>query len=364
MDKNIIWKFLAGELSSDEAIKLMHWVSLSDENKKMFSKTKLLWMASKSFTNEPTSDQKEDFARLTARIDFEDNNDLNARALSDFTSDRKPAWQVVFKVAAVILLIYCLSVSFIIIKDKNKKAYTQVTTRKGKQSEVILADGTHIWLNSESSIKYPVKVNGSKVNVFLNGEAYFEVHKNPNRKFIVNTGEIKIAVLGTSFNVKAYDDEETIETTLEEGKISISGKIAQKQLSKPIILEPNQRIIFNRNSSGYKLAEVNSEEQEDSLQVTGSASVELTLHAETRLYTSWKDGVLSFKNERFEVLAEKMERWFNVRIIIESPELKETRYTGVFEKESIERALKALSMSLPFKYEIDQDIVTIKQKRE
>ncbi len=364
MDKNLIWKFLAGELEPEEVEKLFQWVSLNDENRKTFSEIKLLWMATNPGNQDISAMQKEDLERLTARIDFEDKDKSKTGNISQYIHSGKAIWPKVFKVAAVVLLIYSLSVSLIIMSKKDNGSYTKVSTRRGKQSEVILADGTHIWLNSESTIQYPVNVNSSEVNVYLTGEAYFDVHKNPERKFIVNAGELKISVLGTSFNVKSYEDEETIEATLEEGKISITGKIAQKELTKPLILEPNQRAIFNRKSKAYKIAQINSDDQVDSLQGQDRPSVELTLHAETKLYTSWKDGVLSFKNERFEDLAEEMERWFNVQIIIEYEYLKDARYTGVFENESIERALKALSLSLPFEYEIDQDIVIIKKKRE
>jgi ferric-dicitrate binding protein FerR (iron transport regulator) len=238
-----------------------------------------------------------------------------------------------------------------------------VITKRGKQTEIYLPDGTHVWLNSESSLKYPNKLFKNKVDVFLEGEAYFDVTKLKGRDFTVNVGEIEITVQGTSFNVKAYKNEKTIETTLDEGKITVTNKNKSKQEFKPVIMRPNQHLVINSSDNIYKLFNLSYNKAPTDTQ-NPVQTRNIDIKKGTTIFTAWKDGVLIFKNKRFEDLEKELERWYDVQIIIRDSVLKEARYTGIFEKESLETALKALSLSLPFKYTITPDSVIIKPNNE
>ncbi|HJZ39943.1 MAG TPA: FecR domain-containing protein, partial [Bacteroidales bacterium] len=270
----------------------------------------------------------------------------------------------------VLLLIYGSGITYLHLQNNNDQEYYEIYTRRGEKSQLVLSDGTKIWINSDSHLRYPTSMNKNKVVVFLNGEAYFDVARLKGRKFIVNTSDVDITALGTSFNVKAYKADGIIETTLEEGKIQISGDLHNVKLKKSLILLPNQRVTIytqpitsqikpdNQSNIGVDDAQVKSETL---IEEPEKKDVIIQDQINTSVYTSWKDGNLQFRKERFEDLALLLERWYDVKIRITDEEIREWQYTGTFDKETIEQALTALSLSMPFRYSINKNCVTIEK---
>ncbi|MFC2138362.1 FecR family protein, partial [Bacteroidota bacterium] len=218
---------------------------------------------------------------------------------------------------------------------------------------------------------YPSNLNSNNVKIYLDGEAYFDVVKKKNRKYVINTSSINIEVLGTSFNVKSYSDENTIETTLENGTILINSASNKNRFEKAIILNPNQKATFIKNTEKIKISDIstpgkisNQKKNEKAIDKKESIKPNLVIskQIDTELYTSWKDGRMVFRKENFYTLSKKMERWYDVQITILDEDLHNWKYTGVFEKETIEQALEALSLSMPFQYEIDQNKIFITKK--
>lgn len=347
-----VWKYLSGDLSPQEEKEVVDWSIYNATNQRCFSELKLIWMATNNFKEDTTTDNRIVFDNLISRIETDSSPDNQIKK-------RKLILKHLLRVAAVIILLYSLSLSYYSFYKDKDELYTEVISKRGKLTEINLPDGTLVWLNSESSIKYPNKLSGNKVDIFLEGEAYFDVTKLKGRDFTVNAGEIEITVQGTSFNVKAYKNDKTIETTLEEGKITITNKNKSKLEFKPVIMRPNQHLIINSTDNIYKLINL-SDKKESDVTRNHVHTRNINMENSSTIFTAWKDGVLIFKNKRFEDLEKELERWYDVQIILEDPELKEVRYTGVFEKESLESALKALSLSLPFKYTITPDSVIIK----
>lgn len=366
MNKEFILKYLNGELSPADKEKLLLWIKKDESNAKLFSSIKNSWSLTRSKlagNQIPDFDINQEFELFQQKVTAQ--NGKKSIALRKHT--------IGWAAAVLILLLYGIYITVNLSHEKQDITYNTISTRKGEKSKLILADGTTIWLNSETTLRYPTKVNTKKVKLFLQGEAYFDVTKNKKREFIVKTSTIDISVLGTQFNVKSYKDDKIVETTLEKGKIAITGKVGNKTLKKPLILKPNEqaRLIINNkeievtnvkeNSLGEGTNEVkqnkNSASQPKNKDRKTEIQIDENIHSE--LFTSWKDGKLMFKSEAFEDLAVKMERWFDVKITIESEDLKTKKYTGVFEKETLEQALKALSLSLPFKYIINENHVRI-----
>ncbi len=173
--------------------------------------------------------------------------------------------------------------------------------RKGEYN-TILPDGTKVWLNSETILAFPSRFVGDErvVNV-KTGEAFFEVKHDPEHPFIVNSGQSKVKVLGTVFNLRSYPDELDKQITLIEGSVSLQLKDSESS----IVLAPGEQALVYNNDQEMKVNQVN-----------------------VQYYTAWKDGQFAFFNERLDKILKRLERWYDVEIIIEEEDVKAYRYTG------------------------------------
>ncbi|WP_303317209.1 FecR family protein [Flavivirga abyssicola] len=221
--------------------------------------------------------------------------------------------------------------------DVNETAYNYLTIPRGGQYTVQLSDGTKVWLNSDSKLKYPVNfIKGNPRTVELvYGEAYFEVtssSKNDGSKFIVHSKLQDIEVLGTKFNIKAYDDEDSTFTTLIEGSVSINNKINTKLLS------PNYQSIVNNNSPEISIVEANVSEA-----------------------IAWKNGIFSFKKLPLKDIMKTLSRWYDTEAIFTNPEIETIEFTGVLGKDQkIEDILSIITNSNNIAYDIKNNIIIFK----
>lgn len=187
---------------------------------------------------------------------------------------------------------------------------------------VSLSDGTKVWLNSKSSLRYPVEFRGDARNVTLEGEAYFEVSKNTRSPFTVKTKSGDVTVLGTHFNVNAYTEDHNFETTLAEGKVKVSAE------NESVVINPGQQArIQNR---GLKVIEV-----------------------DPSVYTAWKDGKFYFENENLKNILSKMSRWYDFNVKFEQKSIEQIKFTGIILKdEPLENLLNIVSKTSNIKYKI------------
>lgn len=353
MDINvIITKFLLGDINRQEMQVLQEWLSQSSSNRKYLTEIKRIYHALEILKNPDNINPEVAWEaiknRLSAKTNFSKKQALREKSARRITIYKK------LVVAAFFLLTISLSFTgaylYFLNKNKTVTAYNEISVPKGSKGSITLSDGSKIWLNSSTNLKYPEKFEPEFREVYLEGEAYFKIAENKNKPFYVRTSDLDIKVLGTSFNVKSYANEGTIETTLESGSLSISKKLEGKKTNQ-LVLKPNQRLTFVKSEGRILGDEIKSIRQENKMY--------LSENIDTKLYTSWKDNRLVFVDESFESLAVKMERWYNVRIIIKGDKLKQFRFTGTFEKENIEQALKALQITTRFKYSFDKNIITI-----
>jgi transmembrane sensor len=237
----------------------------------------------------------------------------------------------------------------------------EVMVSLGSKSKIKLPDGSVVNLNSGSRLTYPAFLNEKIRQVSLEGEAYFEVTTDTSRPFYVNTSDITIKVIGTSFNVKSYPESNTIETTLVSGSLEISDKAFFRHrvlnINKPVVLKPNQKAIYIKDMDRLTL----EDRKELKLEVGRSKTPKLALQdqIDPQPLTAWKDNKLIFNNEKFEDLAVKIERWYDVKITIKSLKLRKERFTGTFENETTEQVLNALMIAEPFEYIVDKNEITI-----
>jgi transmembrane sensor len=236
-------------------------------------------------------------------------------------------------------------------------AGNEIFTGSGSRTHVTLPDGTVVWLNAGSRISYEKNFGAARRTVSLIGEAFFDVAPNANSPFVIHTAHIDIRVLGTSFNVKSYPSDKTTEATLIRGSIEVS---IRNRISDRIILKPNEKLIVSNEDSSL-LAKENTIHRlgkvDPSLVVISKPTYEHNSGA--IIETSWVDNKLIFQDEEFKDLARQMERWYGITIRFDGSDKEGLRFTGTFEKETIQQALDALKLTGNFNYSIEGTQITI-----
>ena len=239
------------------------------------------------------------------------------------------------KVAAVIilpLLVYSIYITSKTLKTMplgvNQVVWQTIKTPVGMQTDFLLPDGSHVWLNAGSVFKYPVSFAKDKRQVELIGEAFFDVAKDVSHPFFVKAGKMNVEVKGTRFNVMNYLDETLTELILESGSVRLfSGDYeAQKTIA---LIKPGELAVIDNAQNQLSVNKVDIEK-----------------------YTAWKEGMLIFRDDQMDEVVRKLNRWFNVEIELQCPELKEYVYTATYRDETLPQILELLKISAPIKYNI------------
>lgn len=323
LEENIhstIIRLFSGEANTEEKKQIQEWLSQSDENRKIYTDLQEIWLSAGNKSEYNTEHAITVFRERISR------KKQQVRRLYD-----------VLKYAAIIVLLISLPVMYYIGNQSAtyNETYTTIECAMGDKSTVTLPDGSLVYLNSGTKLTFNNNFQGKFRNVSIDGEAYFSVVKNKDIPFRVKASDIEIEVLGTSFNIKAYPEENTISTTLVEGSVKISSKYQQT------IMEPSQKVVYSYDSNTMKLYKLD----------------------DTTPETEWKDGRLVFRNETLEELAVKLERWFDVDIVFADEQVKERRFTGVIERESILEAISYFGISKHVGYEINNNEIKFYTKK-
>jgi len=221
--------------------------------------------------------------------------------------------------------------------ETKKVEYNTLVVPRGGEYVLELADGTTVWMNSESELKYPVKFIGKNRKVFLEGEAYFKVAHNKKKPFVIDVNGSEVKVLGTSFNLRAYENESNIIATLVEGKIRLSTSIDNK--SSALILKPGEQ------GKVYPNGEISKKK------------------VDVRLFTSWKDGRIAFKNQTLGDLMNIIYRWYDIEVFYQNSALKDIEYTGNIKKyNDFNDVIELLEMAGLVKFEVKGRTITIREK--
>lgn len=217
---------------------------------------------------------------------------------------------------------------------KANVTYTEIAALKGQIKNVLLPDGSLVFLNSDTKLKYASTFGSKKREVFLEGEAYFDVTSDKNKPFIIHTYENTVKVLGTAFNVSAYPDENIHQISLERGKINIS-----HNNDKSLLLNPNETYLLLCDKNQAKVFKTEN----------------------VKIYSSWKDGKIIFRNQRFADMARKLERSHNLVIKLQNKQLEDYRYTGEFMiNDDITKILEIINLATTLSYHVQNDTIYIK----
>jgi len=251
----------------------------------------------------------------------------------------------IYQKVAAFLLIPIIGLGIIYwISQYNQSAgqYTETIAPRGQKSQIVLADGTKVWLNSDTKIKYPGNFSKNQRDVYLDGEAFFEVSKNEHQPFVVHTSLVNVKVLGTKFNVKAYPEENQVETSLFEGKINLlmnnssSGSPVEKEV------KPGESFVYSK--ADHQLV-ANKFPQDE--------------------INGWKKNQLIFKDDTFSNLVKKVERWYDVKVVYDEKQFNDRRLTvELNEGERLDRLMNiiSLALSVDYKYENGEIILTPKTR--
>lgn len=303
MDQKLLYKYFKGTATTDEERQILDWVDESPDNRKAFQKERMLYDIA-LFTDEKKLKKEEKKARILPIL----------------------KWSA--RIAAVVVV--ALSCGFLFRDYQyNKKAQMQtVAVPAGQRAQITLADGTRVWLNAKSTLTYASNFGRTDRNITLEGEAFFEVAKNKEIPFYVNTEKNKVRVVGTSFNVCAYKDSKEFETTLVEGIVDIYAAGNEKPIAR---LQKNE---FFADYDGK-------------LKKTVLPSYD---------YLRWKEGLYCFDDSELSHILNRLELYYNVKITVKNKKLLHHRYTAKFkEQDGVEHILKVIQKDQNFKYYINEE---------
>lgn len=243
-----------------------------------------------------------------------------------------------YKIAVSLILILSLSYfSFHRFREKPQISLNEYFANPGQVKNIILADGTKVWLNSHSLLIASEPFPKESREVMLYGEGYFEVAHNPDRPFIVKTPTLRTKVLGTHFNISAYPNDAKQEISLYEGSIELSGI---QSLRKELVVNPGQKVFYTHCNDEFNVI-----------------TTDLGKPAE------WRDGILRFYDEDLGTIAKKLERKFQTNIIIADKKTESLHFTGNFEEESLIKIIELLKEAHEFQFERYDNSIIIQSKK-
>lgn len=314
--------YLSGDIADKDREMIDEWRAESPENETLYLDNRKAWEAIMLLH------EMEQFNS------FEALNKVNTKI-----AQSTPAkwWMTIQRVAAILLLPLLVYSGYITFQNLSLKNLPEeqvmmqtVTSRQGMVTRFTLADGTKIWLNSCSELKFPTRFTGKIREVKLKGEAFFEVTKNKKQPFRVNAKELNVEVLGTSFNVINYNDDNQSEVILVEGKVRLSSQ--KDQIKKELgLMNPGQRAVYDQEVRNV-----------------------VTENVDVDKYIAWRDGNLIFRDDKMEDVVKRLSRWFNVEIVILDPEIKSYIYKATFRNENLKQVMNLLAISAPIDYRITE----------
>ncbi|PSL46640.1 FecR family protein [Chitinophaga niastensis] len=273
----------------------------------------------------------------------------------------KPRFPLRKLLLSLLLLISCGS-AFLAYRywEQQHSGYKVVTTDAGMKTRIRLPDGSTIWLNAGSTLRYPEKMDQPQREVYLSGEGYFDIKQAASKPFIIHAEKMDIRVLGTAFNVRSYKDEDFVETSVINGAVEVSVK--NEHAVSRLTLTHNQKVILRKkiiDKTENKNITSQTDEKEDMLIERQSLSPISSQDSSNVPETAWMSNQLIFRNETLRSLSQRLERWYGIKIIIQNPQLAKLRFSGRADNVSMEKLLNILQEIQPFNYSIQDGTVTI-----
>lgn len=301
-------QILSGECTPEEKQILLERIANNVDERVEFEKLQDIW---NNYSPATPSSVEKIWELAVSKLEFE-------------TPSKKIKLRVWMKYAAAVFVLVSLSLNlyWFIGQQNTASSWVEYSTRNGEIKQISLPDGSTVTLNSESILLCQSKFEKNARNVFLMGEAFFHVTKNPEAPFSVNTSEMTVRVLGTSFNVSSYTNDPIVSASLEEGKVQI---FSREKPSNPIVLKPKDEALLER------------------------ASGEITVNNQQKLIAPWREGRLRFHDNELLMITHQLERKFDCEFIFIDEAAESLRFTGDFENETLDEILELLNKAHSFK---------------
>lgn len=308
IDQPILHLFFAGKTSLEEEKAIREWLECAPGNKEIYLKERRLY----------------DAILLSEKPVTEAQLQSNRKPHTSYTFVKE-----VIKIAAVSVVILFLSNLYHKNQEKNTESpFQTISVPAGQRINITLPDGTDVWLNARTTIRYPLSFNRENRQIQLDGEAYFDVAEDKSKPFIVHTSKSRLEVLGTVFNVEDYSDKEDFETMLFEGSVKI---IPEDELLQPVTL-----------TAAYKA-------------YLHEGKLNVIKENDYSVYR-WREGLICFKDESFSGMMNDFEKYYGLSIIIENEQVKKQHYSGKFRQtDGVDYALRVLQKDIRFTYKRDDD---------
>jgi ferric-dicitrate binding protein FerR (iron transport regulator) len=326
--KEILSGFIAGEACTEDELKTLgKWLENSEEQ------TEIDNLLCSEWENSHTMETESDFQEVIKRIGEEDSKKNKVKMMFGQISANFQ------KVAAILLLPLLIFSGYLILnRTQSETVWFQTFVARGQKSQLILPDGTQVWINSDSKISYPNNYGKKNRSVRLTGEAMFKVAKDAHKPFLVEAGVAKVKVLGTTFNIKSYPEENEIETSLIEGSVEFSIQPENPESSaKTLKIKPGERLVYNKTKKSLVINSFDHKEISD-----------------------WTKNQLVFRNDSFENLVKKAERWYNIDIVYNDATLDKQRLTvEMHPNEPLAHLLEIIELTMNVECVHENDTVTI-----
>lgn len=327
MNEQILIRFLTHQCSPEELELVNQWIIADKVNSEWLFEMERIW----SLKNELLFSDKKEIE--TAYTEF--LSKINTTKKSESSPKPKVRFMRYLKYAAAVVFIVLLAGNlYRINKAHQSSAENTVEVPVGQRASLTLSDGTKVWLNSQSKFTYPVDFKTLNRNVRLQGEGYFEVAHNPKSPFVVETSSVKVRVLGTKFNLKAYDEISSV--TLREGKVQVS----VDEIKKEVLLDPDEQAVYIKGKDTLEVSSIDADNT-----------------------ASWIDGIIIFDDNPMSEVLKTLSRHYDVTFEIKNPHINSMNLTMRLTGETLEQALEYLRLATGISYEIEQISDSVKGEK-
>jgi len=343
MTWQLLQKYLSGECDPQELDDVETWVQADEENQEFMKSLEKIWEV------EPrdgiTVDAKSAWASFQHKLSEKDpkSKKKSRKSYTSATSNRKLGWRkaAAMAAAAVVLIAFLFYVFMPQLNTgarmaSNKPKMERISTRRGQRTILRLSDGTLVHLNAASTIRIPTEFGDSTRDVYLKGEAFFEVTHNPKKPFLVHTPDAYTRVLGTKFDVKAYPGDDPVQVVVKEGRVAL-GSTANPDTTHNKITRNHMGTLSRQGKMQISEVEIDK-------------------------YLGWKDGRLVFESTPLRKMIPQLERWYDIHIEVVDSSLYSQKMTATFKDEPMSEVFKIIALSLDAGYERKDGTVTFYAK--
>jgi len=344
MNAELLARYLSRECTTQEYIEVESWLRISEEHVEQLKSYERIWVDAQQLNKlDIEFDSALDWSVLQNRIEAEDLSveEQTPILITSRATALNRNISYFSRIAAILSLVFLVgfygSQFFVQVPtEQNEAVLKEISMKKGQRGSVTLSDGTLVSLNSESSITLPDRFKSDVREVYLNGEAFFEVAKNEEKPFKIYVNGTVIEVLGTSFAVRAFPDAESVRTTVVEGLVSFRSQ--DEDISEGVLL------------SAGDLGEFNLKRKKISKEFIENLDP----------YISWKEGYLTFEQASMTEVRKQLERKYDIEVVFEDSNIEFLELTAELKSRSLRNVLETISLSLGLEFELDQEIVRFK----